>query len=324
MSINPAAREIPVRRLYKAKYSICTLVTRHQEYGEMVDSFIQSGFTTGDCEYLYIDNSRGNKAEAFAGYNLFLDTAQGRYVILCHQDVLLKYDDRKTLEQRLGELDKLDPAWALAGNAGGIAPEAWAHRMTDAAGDQNTGVFPVQVQSLDENFILVKKEANLSLSHDLQGFHFHGTDLCQMARILGWNAWVINFNLYHKSGGSFDEPFYEMSRQIAKKYRRALKGGLVQAMGAKLFLSSSAIGNWLWTPSRRRLIFEHHYESRKRQKRGLPVKKAPEFLAEPLGPGWMAFYWLAHKIRAPFENLVRPAAGRRQKMAAGNDVERIP
>jgi hypothetical protein len=283
----------------------------------MTGSFIQSGFTTKDCEYLYIDNSSGNKTDAFAGYNLFLDAAQGQYVILCHQDVLLKYDDRKILEQRINELDQIDPSWGLAGNAGGIGPEMWAHRMTDANGDQNTGTFPVQVQSLDENFILIKKDANLCLSRDLKGFHFHGTDLCQMARILGWNAWVINFNLYHKSGGSFDESFYEMSRAIAKKYQRALEGGPVQAMGARLYLSSSTVGNWLWTPSRRRLIFEQHYEARKRQKEGAPEKQVPEFLAQP-------FYWLAHKIRAPFANLIESAARRRRKKFDGKEVERIP
>jgi hypothetical protein len=313
MSIDPAAREIPVGRLYKVKYSICTLVTDHKEYGEMVDSFIKAGFTAGDCEYLYIDNSRGNKAEAFAGYNLFLDAAQGQYVILCHQDVLPKYDDRNTLELRLAELDKLDPAWGLAGNGGGIAPEIWALRMTDATGDHNSGVFPAKAQSLDENFILIKKEANLCLSHDLEGFHFHGTDLCQLARIVGWNAWVIDFNLYHRSGGNFDESFYEMSRAIAKKYQRALKCGLVQTMGTRLYLSGSAIGNWLWTPSRRRLSFEYNYESRKRQKRGLPARNTPEFLAKPLGPGWMAFYWLFHRIRTPFANLIKSAGKRRRK-----------
>jgi len=313
MSMDPAAREIPARKLYKVKYSICTLVNNHAEYGGMVDSFIKGGFTPGDCEYLYIDNSRGNKSEPFAGYNLFLDAAQGQYVILCHQDILLKYDDRKILEQRLGELDKIDPAWGLAGNAGGVAPGTNAVHVTHPAGEQNTGVFPAKVGSLDENFILVKKDANLSLSHDLHGFHFYGTELCQIGRILGWNAWVMDFNLYHKSEGNFDESFYEMSRTIAKKYQRALKGATIQTMGMRLHLSGSAFKNWLRTPSRRRLIFEQQYGDRRKQNRGLPVNKVPEFLAKPLGLGWIVFYWLAHKIRVPFENLISSAAKRRRK-----------
>jgi hypothetical protein len=311
--MDPAARELPVEKRYNVKFSICTLVTDPREYGEMVRSFISSGFAPEDCEYLYIDNTAANQRDAYAGCNLFLDSAQGQYVILCHQDVLLKNDDRKILEQRIAELNKIDPAWGLAGNAGGVGPDMWAHRMTDDTGGQNTGRFPVRAESLDENFILVKKEANLCLSRDLHGFHFYGTDLCQIARILGWNAWVIDFNLYHKSGGTFDEAYYESSRHIAKKYQRALQASPVQTMAMKLYFSSSAFGNWLWTPSRRRLIFEQHYAARKKQKAGVPGGKVPEFLAQPLGPGWHVFYWLAHKIRAPFENLARSAAKRRQK-----------
>ena len=136
-----------------------------------------------------------------------------------------------------------------------------------------------------------------------------------MGRILGWNAWVVDFNLYHKSEGNFDESFYEMSRTIARKYQRALKGGAVQTMGTRIHLSGSAFKNWLWTPSRRRLIFEQQYGDRRKQKRGLPVNKAPEFLARPLGPGWVVFYWLAHKIRAPFENLISSVAKRRRKFS---------
>jgi len=313
MGIDTAAREIPVDRLFKFKYSICTLVTNAAEYGEMRESFASRGFTTADCEYLYIDNSRRNHAEAFAGYNLFLDSAQGRYVILCHQDILLKFDDRKILEQRLEELDRIDPGWGLAGNAGGIGPESCAVHVTHPSGEQNSGVFPMEAQSLDENFLLVKKEANLGLSRDLRGFHFHGTDLCQIARILGWNAWVIDFNLFHKSEGNFDNSFYDLSRQLRRKYERALKGRTVQTMGARVHLSGSAFQNWLWTPSRRLMTFEQDYGTRRRQKRGLPVSKAPEFLAGPLGPGWTAFYWLAHKIRAPFENLIRSMAKRRRQ-----------
>ncbi len=86
MNIHPAARKIAASHSGQVKYSICTLVTNPGEYNEMLDSFIAAGFTAGDCEYLCIDNSGGNTLDAFAGGNLFLDTAQGRYVILCHQD----------------------------------------------------------------------------------------------------------------------------------------------------------------------------------------------------------------------------------------------
>ena len=38
-------------------YSICTFVTRFRQYKELVNSFVDHGFSYNDCEYIYIDNS---------------------------------------------------------------------------------------------------------------------------------------------------------------------------------------------------------------------------------------------------------------------------
>jgi hypothetical protein len=67
-------------------YSFCTLVTRIDEYQTMVNLFQLNGFGVNDCEYLYIDNSKTNRHDAFSGYNRFLQQARGKYIILCHQD----------------------------------------------------------------------------------------------------------------------------------------------------------------------------------------------------------------------------------------------
>src|SRR5689334_3587146 len=99
------------------RFSICTLVTNHGEYAEMVRSFRAGGFNGADCEYLYLDNSTGNTFDAFRGGNIFLREAAGDFIILCHQDLLLLEDNRTTLETRIRELDALDPRWAACGNA---------------------------------------------------------------------------------------------------------------------------------------------------------------------------------------------------------------
>ena len=74
------------------RYSICTLVTNPSEYDEMVESFFNAGFKPDFCEFLYCDNSQFNQLDAFVAYNVFLNSAKGKYIILCHQDILLKYD----------------------------------------------------------------------------------------------------------------------------------------------------------------------------------------------------------------------------------------
>jgi hypothetical protein len=206
------------------RFSICSLVTDLAEYAEMVSSFRDGGFGGTDCEFLYLDNSRGNTFDAFAGYNLFLARAAGDYVILCHQDILLIGEGREALERRLAELDSLDPAWALCGNAGGTAGGSLALRITDPHGaDQSAGAFPARATALDENFIVVRRESNLALSHDLGGFHLYGTDLCIVADMLGRSAYVIDFHLRHKSAGKTDGSFYAARKAAIAKYRRAFR-----------------------------------------------------------------------------------------------------
>lgn len=206
------------------RFSICTLVTDRGEYAEMVESFRDGGFGGKDCEFLYLDNSDGNTFDAFDGYNLFLTRASGDRLILCHQDVLLLDHGRTDLEARLAELDRLDPAWALCGNAGGTADGKLAIRITDPHGaDQSTGTFPARAVALDENFIVVRRDSNLALSKDLGGFHLYGTDLCIVADMLGRTAYVIDFHLRHKSAGKTDSGFYAARRAAIAKYRRAFR-----------------------------------------------------------------------------------------------------
>ncbi|HYI41683.1 MAG TPA: hypothetical protein VE053_15350 [Allosphingosinicella sp.] len=224
------------------RFSICTLVTDLGEYAEMVESFRERGFSGPDCEFLYLDNSAGNAFDAFSGYNLFLSTAAGDYLILCHQDILLLEQGRAALEDRLAELDRLDPAWALCGNAGGAADGSLALRITDPHGtDQSRGRFPVRALALDENFIVARRDANLGLSHDLGGFHLYGADLCIVADLLGRTAYVVDFHLRHKSAGNIDERFYAARRALIAKYRRAFRPRWIRTTCTNFLVSGTPL-----------------------------------------------------------------------------------
>jgi hypothetical protein len=206
-------------------YSFCTLVTNLTRYHAMVEGFRRLGFTSADREFLYIDNSASNQADAFSGYNRFLRQASGRYVILCHQDVMGLEDGREKLDSLLAALSEKDSVWAVCGNAGVDVRGRRFIRITDPyAPDQSTGQpFPRKVMSLDENFIVVKSEANLALSRDLTGFHWYGSDLCLIADILGWTAYVIDFHLRHDSRGSVDQHYNSLRNQLRSKYTRAFR-----------------------------------------------------------------------------------------------------
>ncbi len=207
------------------RYSICTMVTRKAQYDEMVRQFRDFGFDTPDCEFFYIDNTESNDHESFAGYNKFLQDSSGTYIVLCHQDLVLLNDGRPRLDQLVAELDLLDPDWGLCGNAGAKSDG----RLAMSISDPNTpdcrtgGPFPARVVSLDENFIVARRDANLSLSHDIKGYHLYGSDLCIIASILGYNAYVIDFHLRHDSAGNVDASFEHVRSRMIAKYRAALR-----------------------------------------------------------------------------------------------------
>lgn len=226
---------------YGFKYSICTLVTDETQYREMMQSFIEAGFDTTLCEFLIADNTQENKFDAYRAINRFLQEARGKYIIICHQDILANYDQEHVLKRRIAELDSLDSKWGIAGNAGAKDLYHISTVITEKGKLFRKGKFPSKVISLDENFFLVKAEANLALSADISGFHLYGTDLCLLADCMGWNSYVIDFNITHKSSGKIDPTFYEISEQLQKKYQRFFRGRYIKTTITRFYLGSKWI-----------------------------------------------------------------------------------
>ena len=229
------------------RYSICTLVNNPDQYGGMVKSFHQADFNPPSCEFLYIDNSRGNKRDAYTGINQFLSHAQGEYIILCHQDVRLIDDKRNPLDRIIQEITNRDPHWALLGNAGGVGLRGLAMRITDPFGnDRRSGKLPARVHTLDENFIVVRRAANLGLSRDLRGFHLYGTDLCMTAHTLGYTSYAVNFHLHHIGGSQsqgLDAEFYRARRAWIDKYQALHATRWIRTPCTLMFVSNSRIKN---------------------------------------------------------------------------------
>lgn len=239
------------------KYSLCTLLTEKAQYIDALASFRAAGFVEPDCEFIYIDNTAANKYDAYAGVNQFLQKAQGDYIILCHQDLVLHADNRNKLDQLIDEITRLDKDWALLGNAGGTVPGQQAYHLTEFTGDDehylHRGKFPAKAYSLDENFIIVRKSANLSVSHDLEGFHLYGTDLCLIARMLGYSAYVVDFHLWHLGGASVKAPvtrgahatstFDECKYNMINKYQRLFSPRFIQTTCTIFYVSGSKLKN---------------------------------------------------------------------------------
>ncbi|MEO1282484.1 MAG: hypothetical protein AAFV69_12200 [Pseudomonadota bacterium] len=223
-------------------FTIATLVTAPAQYAQMCTSFEDGGFTPDTCEYLVIDNTQAGQDQtcAYRGLNAALASARAPYVILCHQDVRLLVNNRQTLEARLRQLDANHPDWALAGNAGGAAPGELAIRISDPhRQSQSVGDFPHRVFALDENFIVVRRSAQIGFSRNLQGFHFYGADICLAAETMGWEAYVIDFHLQHLSPGNKDTSFDTAKAAFRKKWSRAFRPRFIQTTCALVRLAPS-------------------------------------------------------------------------------------
>lgn len=227
------------------RYTVATLVSDRALYAAMRSSFLAGGFTGTDCEYLFVDNTGPVQTDAYRGLNALLNAAHAPIVILCHQDVRLLEDQRSTLDQRLKELHGRDGNWALAGNAGGVAPGNLALRITDPHGrNQSEGSFPQRVFSLDENFIIVRRDTRLGFSRDLTGFHFYGADVCLHAAQMGYSAYVIDFHLEHLSPGKKGSDFGTMEAAFRKKWERALSPRWIQTTCSLMRLSGDPVGGF--------------------------------------------------------------------------------
>ena len=227
--------------VYAFEFSICTLVTRKEEYHEMLRSFLDKGFDKKICEYLYIDNTRGCAFDAYKGLNQFLQQAKGKYIIICHQDIIVHDHDMRHLLNKIEEIDESDKNWAILSNAGGINFKWIATNLTQLSGNRiKEKRLPLLTKTIDENFILVKNSANLALSNNLSGFHMYGTDICLIADILGFSSYIIDFNIIHKSNGNADESFYKSRKEFIRKYDHAFRARFMSTTITRFYLS----GNW--------------------------------------------------------------------------------
>lgn len=206
---------------------------------EMKTSFLQAGFDESQCRYRVFDNSTQNLHDPYGVINAVLAEATEPYVIFCHQDILIdQCDNFGSLVRLIEEMDVIDPNWAILGNAGGSEKFDLAIRISDPHGkDVSQGNFPQRVQTLDENFLVIKSASQLQCSAKLRGFHLYGTDLCLNAMSRGLSCYVVDFHLTHLSAGNAREDFQNALKMVQQEHNKRFVFYYVRTTCALFFLS---------------------------------------------------------------------------------------
>ncbi len=231
---------IPLERNYNKLFSICSIVNNWEEYALMKNSFINCRFNT-NCEYLVADNADKNNFDAYKAIKRFLQDAVGKYIILVHQDVRC-IDSVDKLTDSLDHLQAMDSRWAVCGNAGAIGYHKTFFNLENNGKIKKSNHLPQRVSSLDENLLIIKNDCHLSVSNDINGFHFYGTDLCLIADLLGYNCYVIDFMVNHLSLGNLEQMALHQPGFVAK-YGHKFRHRFIQTSCTKFYLSDSESKN---------------------------------------------------------------------------------
>jgi hypothetical protein len=212
-------------------FSVCSLVRGPASYDRLLASFGRLGFTPENSEFLAADNRDENRFDGYTWQKTLLAEARGRYVIFCHDDIELIDRGYADLLATLDDLTKLDPAWLLAGVAGGRwrpdrhhRPLVSLHISDRYKANRRSGSTPGRVETLDECFILMRRAKPVVGSYDLSGFHYYGPDLCLQAELLGGRAYAIDFHLRHHGSGTKDQTFRDCRERFVAKYRSYFPG----------------------------------------------------------------------------------------------------
>jgi hypothetical protein len=208
-------------------FSVCSLVQDAGRYQGLLDSFARLGFTAENSEFLAADNRDQNRFDGYSWLKRLLAEARGRFVVFTHDDIELVDEGFDQLLGWTRWLDETDPAWLVAGVAGGVWRKpsrprpALALRISDKFGaNRRRGTLPARVESLDECFILMRRTRPVISSYDLKGFHHYGPDLCLQAELLGGSAYAIDFHIRHNGQAQTGKPFRASRREFVRKYGR--------------------------------------------------------------------------------------------------------
>ncbi len=178
-----------------------------QDFGEVL---LQRGFD--------------NVADA---YNPAISQAKGEVLVFMHQDVYLPAGWFQRVAAAINQLAVTDPNWGVLGVYGvTVAGEPRGHLYCNAnqCALGHAIQEPVEVETLDEVVLIIRRNSGLQFDSGLKGFHLYGTDICLMARQQGRKIYVVpGFCIHNANGyGMFPRSFWRGYLYMRRKWKSRL------------------------------------------------------------------------------------------------------
>jgi glycosyltransferase involved in cell wall biosynthesis len=202
------------------KFTICSAVNDN----DVLQSCLLSSPELSGAGEIIIERGHASASQA---YNAAIDRAQNDIVILVHQDIYLPRGWFQQLEGAINNLAKSGSEWGILGVYGVTSGGVYHGHLYCNAGETVLGhsfKVPVEVDSLDEVVLILKKSSGLRFDPAMKGFHFYAADICLSARLRGLKNYAIPAFCFHNANGygMFPRSFWEGYFYVRNKWKSSL------------------------------------------------------------------------------------------------------
>ncbi|HLU49250.1 MAG TPA: sulfatase-like hydrolase/transferase [Planctomycetota bacterium] len=155
-------------------------------------------------QWVLVENRENRRFSGISSlYHEALKEAEHDLVFFIHQDVFLPHGWEERVFAALAELESKDPSWGVVGAVGALPPRAGEPKelrghWCDPSGYHRCGPLPHEVQSLDEQWLGIRRSSGIDFDSELPGFHCYGIDLSLTALELGRRTWALDAFVWHK------------------------------------------------------------------------------------------------------------------------------
>jgi hypothetical protein len=166
-----------------------------------------------------------NFSSATAAYNDAIDKSVNDVIIFCHQDMFFPSAWMAQFQRTLELMQSKDPNWGVLG-CWGAARDGQYHGYVYSSGLGLIGrpSEPVEIQTLDEIVLVLRKSSGLRFDDKLPHFHLYGTDICLRAGKLGMKCYAMSAVCVHNTYQDFNLPpeFFECCDYVRRVWRESL------------------------------------------------------------------------------------------------------